>query len=164
MDASGVIIKENAMLLANLWKGMDFIRHTEVLVGIPQENSAREEGPLTNAELMYLHTNGSPVKHIPARPVIEPALAEPETAIRIRQYLIQGMRAATTGNIKAARACYEKAGLIGANAAKKYFTSGNLAPNSPLTIKMKGSSRPLIDTGALRQSITYVVRRNGGFG
>ena len=30
-------------------------------------------------------------------------------------------------------------------------------PNSPVTVALKGSSNPLIDTGAMRQSIRYVV-------
>jgi len=34
---------------------------------------------------------------------------------------------------------------------------GRWAPDSPATIKAKGSSKPLIDTGLLRQSITWVV-------
>jgi hypothetical protein len=29
---------------------------------------------VTNAELLFIHTKGSPLKHIPARPVIEPAI------------------------------------------------------------------------------------------
>jgi hypothetical protein len=31
-------------------------------------------------------------------------------------------------------------------------------PNSPVTIALKGSSKPLIDTGQFRTSITYTVR------
>jgi hypothetical protein len=31
-------------------------------------------------------------------------------------------------------------------------------PNAPSTIKAKGSSNPLIDTGEMRQSVTYQVR------
>ena len=29
---------------------------------------------------------------------------------------------------------------------------------APSTIKRKGSAQPLVDTGALRQSITYIIR------
>lgn len=36
---------------------------------------------------------------------------------------------------------------------------GFWAPLKPQTIKKKGSSKPLIDTGALRQSITYQVKK-----
>ena len=37
---------------------------------------------------------------------------------------------------------------------------GEWLPNSPLTIAQKGSAMPLIDTGKLRQSITYEVEKN----
>ena len=37
------------------------------------------------------------------------------------------------------------------------LTNGPWTPNSPVTIAKKGSSRPLIDTGELRASITYRV-------
>jgi hypothetical protein len=42
---------------------------------------------------------------------------------------------------------------------KAFETSGNgqWAPNSAITIRQKGSSKPLIDTGRLRGSITYEV-------
>ena len=30
----------------------------DVLVGIPQEASSREDGPINNAELLYIHSNG----------------------------------------------------------------------------------------------------------
>jgi len=38
---------------------------------------------------------------------------------------------------------------------------GNLSdpPNSPVTIALKGSSKPLIDTGAMRQSVTWKIAR-----
>jgi len=36
---------------------------------------------------------------------------------------------------------------------------GNWQPNSPVTIAQKGSAMPLVDTGKLRQSITYEVEK-----
>ena len=40
-----------------------------------------------------------------------------------------------------------------------YLTSLKSPPNSPVTIQNKGSSNPLVNTGRLRQSITYKVVR-----
>ena len=51
-------------------------------------------------------------------------------------------------------------GVLGAFTAgliQETFTSNDWAPNSERTIKEKGSSTPLIDTGQLRQSISYKV-------
>lgn len=39
---------------------------------------------------------------------------------------------------------------------------GEWTPNSPATIRAKGSEMPLIDTGNLRNSITYKVEENNG--
>lgn len=39
---------------------------------------------------------------------------------------------------------------------------GEWTPNSPATIRAKGSEMPLIDTGNLRNSITYKVEGNNG--
>lgn len=35
------------------------------------------------------------------------------------------------------------------------------APNSPKTIKRKGSSTPLVDTGRMRQSVNFVIKKKG---
>ena len=47
---------------------------------------------------------------------------------------------------------------VAVNEFKKTIKTLNSPPNKPSTVKNKGSSNPLIDTGLLRQSITYQVR------
>lgn len=155
---AGVEIKEAGKLLLNLVRGFQFVQHTNVYVGIPQESNG-SHGNVTNAELLYIHTNGSPSHNIPPRPTIEPAVNEPETARSIQDQLTAGITMALAGNLGGAEAAYNRAGMIGASAAQAMFGSSALAPNAPSTIARKGSSAPLIDTGALRAAVTYVVRR-----
>lgn len=38
---------------------------------------------------------------------------------------------------------------------RRAIRAGDFAPNSPITVILKGSSKPLVDTGALFQSITF---------
>ena len=45
---------------------------------------------------------------------------------------------------------------------QRKIVDGPFVPNSPATIKRKKSSKPLIDTRHLRQSIRYVIERKGG--
>ena len=45
------------------------------------------------------------------------------------------------------------------NDFKNQITSGSFVPNSEYTIKKKGSSRPLIDTAKMRNSITFILER-----
>lgn len=42
---------------------------------------------------------------------------------------------------------------------KQKLTEGPWAPNAPSTVKKKKSNRPLIDTGRLRASIRYIIKR-----
>lgn len=44
---------------------------------------------------------------------------------------------------------------------QRKIVDGPFVPNSPATIKRKKSSKPLIDTGHLRQSIRYGIERKG---
>lgn len=44
---------------------------------------------------------------------------------------------------------------------QRKIVDGPFTPNAPSTIKRKKSSRPLIDTGHLRQSIRYVIEKGG---
>lgn len=41
------------------------------------------------------------------------------------------------------------------------IVDGGFAPNAPSTIRQKKSDQPLIDTGHMRQSVNYIVRKAG---
>ena len=41
---------------------------------------------------------------------------------------------------------------------------GDFAPNAESTVRKKGSSKPLIDTGRMRQSVNYQIRQKGSGG
>lgn len=51
----------------------------------------------------------------------------------------------------------ELMGVFATGAVKRYMVTGDFAPNAPSTIRKKGSSRPTIDEGQLRSSITHIV-------
>lgn len=44
---------------------------------------------------------------------------------------------------------------------RKEIDSGDFVPNSPVTIARKGSDKPLIDTGTMRDSVTYWTEKRG---
>lgn len=129
----------------------------DVLIGIPQEANAREDGgPIGNAALLMLHTVGSPVQNIPPRPTIQPTIAKHKRFITDK--LKSAMREySKTGNDGKLRAL----GMYISSQVKEFINDpGNgLTPNSPRTIRQKGSALPLVDTGELRNSITYVIRK-----
>lgn len=114
----------------------------------------------SKAHQMYIQAHGSPLWHAPPRPIIEPAIEDPKNQAFIIEDLKAAARAALDGNKNQTEAELNKAGLDAQNAVRDWFTNekNNWPVNAPATIEQKGSDRPLIDTGELRKSISYVIR------
>ena len=51
-------------------------------------------------------------------------------------------------------------GVVAAGALQLTIRDLKEPPNAPITIRMKGSSNPLVDTGLLVQSVTFAVRES----
>ena len=152
---------------SKLIKGLEFIKESDVLVGIPQKKNKREVGDeVTNSELLFIHTKGSPINNIPARPVIE--LAIEDDSERLSKMLKDAANSAMDGNEEDAIKKLRLTGMRGQNVSRAWFTNpkNNWPPNAPSVEKAKrekGSTdpKPLIDTGELRKSITYVIEKKG---
>ncbi len=114
---------------------------------------------VNNAELLFIHTKGSPARNIPARPVLQPAIEAEDNKERIVKQLDVMIQAQLAGDREGAEKGATRAALAGQNAARRWFTDprNNWAPDKPETIRRKGSDKPLIDTGALRAAIQGVV-------
>lgn len=74
------------------------------------------------------------------------------------KFIAKGLESYTKSKKPIDNDFFEKLGTQASNMVKDYMTNGTFTPLSLATIRKKGSSKPLIDTGALRQSITYEVR------
>lgn len=144
-----------------LRKKLTDLSKVDALVGITQSTARRRGDDVTNAELMFIHSHGSPARGIPMRKVIEPAISAQGNKEPIAAELKEAAIAKLHGNDLDAIAHLKRAGMLGMNAAVRWFTDprNNWPPNKPDTVKRKGSDRPLIDTGALRKAITYTVRQ-----
>jgi hypothetical protein len=149
---------DNGGQIEKIMKALDELRNHEVMIGIPDSDGGRKAGdPVSNAELLFIHTNGSPVNNIPPRPVLEPAMKKKQD--QISTLLRKATEEALDGDKAGVMNALEIAGIEGQNIARKYFTDSNgWEANTPATVARKGSSRPLIDTGQMRKAITYVVR------
>ena len=106
---------------------------------------------------MYIHEHGSFAYQVPPRPIIEPAIEDAKEGIG--ELLGDAAKDAIEG--KDAQKALEDVGQYAESKVKNWFTASKngWAPNSPKTIKRKGSDNPLIDTGALHGSITFVIRK-----
>lgn len=106
---------------------------------------------------LHMLTKGSPAWSIPPRPIIEPAIEDSKE--EISKLMQNALRSFLELDLLNAEKKLKVAGMKAQNVVRAWFVNpkNNWAPNSPMTIKAKKSDRPLIDTGELRKSITYVV-------
>ena len=129
-------------------------------VGVISDNGRKEEVQLgiNNAQLMYIQENGSPLNHIPARPVLQMTVDWVNESGLINEIIdsIISTYIESKGNLKKVDTTVEKYCIKIQNYARKliYDKDPRLTPNSPRTIKQKGSDTPLLDTGQLVRSIT----------
>ena len=180
---TNVTITKN--LTNDIIKSLEDLAKKTVCIGIP-DSTEHPDSKITNAQLLYIHTNGirdksmikemqhdpdkpyseayklyvhehgSPLWHSPPRPVLEPAIDNSKD--QIAELMKDAVNVAMEGgNISPS---LNEVGLQGQNIARAWFTNpdNKWSPNAPSTIKAKGSEKPLIDEGSLRQSITYVIK------
>ena len=127
----------------------------KVYIGVPTSKNGMHEGGINMATLLALHVLGAPSRGIPQRDPLRPPLIA--NAQRYSDLLALGLKNALANGTDP-KLVYEKIGIVAANDVKDYFITGNFKALSEKTIKAKGSSKPLIDTSELRNSISYEVR------
>lgn len=146
-----VSVSGNFNALKDLAKTLNELVKKDVFVGIPEEvNKSLEDQPSFNmASLAAVLEFGN--DHIPERPFLRQTLNDNR-----EKYVSMFVNLFKKG--VEPEKIYEQLALIAQSDVQENIVCGNWVPNNPKTIKRKGSSKPLIDTGKLRQSIKGVVR------
>ena len=162
------------------------MKKMRVYVGIPRDkaydNPAHPD--INNAELLFIHTHGSPLQNIPARPVLEPAIKADGNHQKISRGFEKAARATLRGDEAQALMGLKEAGLAAQIAAQAWFRDprNGWAPDSDETIARKlgklspqaqekalraiekaggdtsGIVTTLVDSGNMRKAITFVVK------
>lgn len=132
----------------------------KVKIGIVGSEANNEAAPgITMARLAGVHEYGAAIQRgdvvtlIPERSFIRSTIAANNNYVRE----IEKLGAAVIDGKRDER---QALGLLGAKIAadiKKRIAEGIAPPNAPSTIAAKGSSTPLIDTGRLRNAVTWAV-------
>lgn len=146
-------------------RALQKLKSMHVKVGLPASTGSRLRF------ILAVQEHGSPLMHIPARPVIRPALAKPEPRSAMAEAMKDAVTAAWEGEDP--RPAMEDAGRAGADGIRAYIDSHIPPPNSPLTVSGgwmynraahkgvyvpgKGFNKPLFDTGALYDAFDYEV-------
>lgn len=174
-------------------KGIDFLKQleklkqTNIYVGIPEEKAGRrnKKNEMNNATLMAIHTNGSPLRGLPERPIIEAAIEETSNAQKISNGLKDIGEAIVDEDIVKAKRLMKRLGQEASNMARAWFTDPRnnwprvkeetamrqikKATKKTVTkqerqemveeymMGVSGIKTTLIDTGQMRKAITYVI-------
>lgn len=135
----------------------------ELRVGILTDEQHRNGDGLTVADVASINEFGTADGHIPARPAFRQAIASNREAIVAR--LRTELKAMSEGR-QTPRRALSRTGLEIQALIRKRITDLRTPPNAPATAQRKRSANPLIDTGQLRQSVSFEVttsrQRSGG--
>ena len=160
-------ITEATKKLQDRLQCLQYLATHTVEVGLTSTASERSR------TLLAIHEHGAPAMHIPARPVVKPALAQSSTRSEMSAAMLSACAAANNGNLSAVTSALEDAGKAGVDGIHAYIDKGIPPPNSPITlsggwmrnpvskkpvhIKGKSGTTPLIDTGQLYNDFDWEI-------
>lgn len=111
---------------------------------------------ITVFQVGMIHEFGVPEKNIPRRSFIRVPI---ENNIKEITKLIENNHRLVLEKGMQTKVALDLIGIKAQNVIKESFRNNNWKANSRATIKRKGSSRPLINTGQLIGSISYIVEK-----
>ena len=134
------------------FKELERLSKLEVQVGFQAGEKTYEDGTDLVDVAAY---NEYGTSDTPARPFMKQSFENHEDELqkacdRVNQTLSNGGKAETALN---------QLGTFAKGLIQDEIVSGGFEPNAPSTIKKKGSSQPLIDTGYMRQSVNFVIKK-----
>lgn len=135
-------------------KQLEELTKLEVAVGY-QKGQDSEDG-VDMADIALFNELGT--VHIPSRPFIRDSLNNNKD--KITQFMQKSAKGIANGS--SAEELLKKIGVFQKGLIQKEITNGSFEPNKQSTIDRKGSDKPLIDTGRMRQSVNFVIRKKGG--
>ena len=161
-------ISEAAEKFQDRLQCLQYLATHTVEVGLTKTASERSR------TLLAIHEHGAPAMHIPARPVVKPALAQSSVRTKMSAAMISACAAANSGDLAAVTSALEDAGKAGVDGIHAWIDKGIPPPNSPITLKggwmrnpvsgkpmkVKGKSgtTPLVDTGQLYNDFDYEIK------
>ena len=127
---------------------------SEIQVGF-QSDQTYEDGT-SLAEIAAHNELGS--SDTPARPFMRQSFENHEAELKA------GCEAANriVNSGGSAEQALQQLGAMAKGLVQDEIVNGDFAPNAESTIQKKGSEQPLIDTGTMRQSVNFVIKRRGG--
>ena len=129
------------------------LKKLQVRVGFQRGNSKANEADIVDVAAW----NELGTKHIPARPFMRMSVDDNQSAInQMCQSQIKRLKSGAT-----AEDILTKLGVMQKGLIQKKISDGDFVPNADSTVKRKKSSRPLVDTGLMRSSVSFTIEEKG---
>jgi len=143
--------------MESMLKNINDLKTNMAVVGVISGTGTYKNGAEV-VEIAQIHEFGVPVKNIPPRSFLRVPFSQDSK--HIQDIMIKSFISVSENNLPVKKA-YDVIGAEARNVSINAFgtsAKGQWEPLKESTIKAKGSSKPLIDTGRLRQSIQWEVR------
>jgi hypothetical protein len=144
-----IITRTDPAAMRRIRKRMKQLGKKAAYVGLPDS---------TDGDLLMrgaVHNFGSVSQNIPARPWLTEGANE--GVDKYKQVARNKVPRVMDGTMTVQN-YYNLLGEIGKSEIQKYIRNGDFVPLAAATIEAKGSSKPLIDTGQMRNAVTYEVK------
>lgn len=156
--------RKNPNALRKAFENLQDAARKEIAVGFPEGKTQaysgnehkgfEQQGPIPVPSVAAAHVFGIGVPTRNFMALAKQGMIEKSLAILRKLPLV-----ATNKSVM--KKVFEQAGLSAQSEIRSAITELNDPPNSPRTIELKGFNNPLIWTGHLRKSVTYIVRDKG---
>ena len=130
------------------------LKEQQVFVGFQAGQVADDRG-VDMAQIAMFNELGTSTA--PSRPFLRMSVDENED--KINTTCGRELESLKSGGT--AETILRRVGALGVRLVQEKIGSGSFEPNAESTIRKKGSDKPLIDTGRMRQSVKYVIKRRG---
>jgi len=134
------------------FKEIEQLKKLQVRVGYQQGDEQEKDGADLCDIAMF---NELGTSNTPSRPFMRDSVDKNED--KINNFCKTQMKLLSSGKTTTEQ-MLKSIGVFQKGLVQKEIRDGEFVPNAPSTIKRKGSDKPLIDTGTMRQSVNFVIK------
>lgn len=137
-----------------VFRELDKLGKMDVQIGF-QHGASREENGADVCDVAAFNELGT--ETIPSRPFLRDSVDDNEDEI------VKFLQSKVVDIIhgKTAEQVLKEIGVFQKDMVQTTIEDGYFEPNSEATIRRKGSSHPLIDTGTMKNSVNFVIKKKG---